>query len=448
LLCFISLVFYRVPYLVRVKADVEYLRRLIDIVSRDPDFDDSLIDHDSLTLDLDPAITDTLWRTFMADPVSKEPFQVHQTLEGHWRMNESGEQLGKRFDQPASTTRFQRARQMLMAGIVGRCFAYARTFSARIYGVAEPESENEFKVQRLVSYAKEAGYAIELTTWEGRPFPKGSRESKLQAVAISACGFMFQEYACQAWYWEIVELSKELVITTGIRFIRPGTSMQVFAGLLLIFSYMQAYMYVDPFISRTGKAVGYLSYVSLFGLFFLGCVLITRSSFTLSLVENVKVATGMMWVLILSMFILPVWLSFRNFYAEVMHELKHGGHETHDHALTSMDHQPSPAPDTTEGDDFVSRDVNLTRSTRLLSMRHSQSDTTPYAYTWYDVFAAEKFDAECGGKPLPSLPFCFRAPSFLRARPPLAEEEENSVEEEEEKVEGVEKVEEKVELVS
>ena len=206
-----SLVFYRVPYLVNVKFEVEYLRRLIEVLSREPDFDDSLIDHDRLTLDLDPAITELLWNMFIKDYTTGAPLPVWKDLEGRWQIDRaSGEarKARKLAHKPSFKKSFKLAVASLEAalahvGFISKGVKYFTKYFTklhdRLYGIEPPRTENEFKVRYLVAYAKEKGYAVEMITWEGRPFPEGSREAKMQSVAMSACGFLFEEFQCQAW---------------------------------------------------------------------------------------------------------------------------------------------------------------------------------------------------------------------------------------------------------
>ena len=177
------------------------------MLSREPDFDDSLIDHDRLTLDLDPAITELLWNMFIKDYATGAPLPVWKDLEGRWQIDRASEEARKSrklAHKPSFTKKFKLGVASLEAalahvGFIAKGIKYFTKLHDRLYGIEPPRTENEFKVRHLVAYAKEKGYAVEMITWEGRPFPEGSREAKMQSVAMSACGFLFEEFQCQAW---------------------------------------------------------------------------------------------------------------------------------------------------------------------------------------------------------------------------------------------------------
>ena len=100
----------------------------------------------------------------------------------------------------------------------------------------------------------------------------------MEAVAVQTCAFLFKEYHVEAWHYSLIELSKNLIISCILGFVRPQTSIQVFFGLLVMYVYQQVFLAVEPLPERSARLVGYMSYLTIFGFFFLGCILITGVS--------------------------------------------------------------------------------------------------------------------------------------------------------------------------
>ena len=311
LLYYNVLLFYHVPYLVRVKCDIEYLRRLIDICARE-DNNALDVDHAQLTLELEPRHTAVLWKRFQDDaPVLRKQdgtFKVLRKVKlgqdeedeeavGETEADRAAEyqlRAAQHLDdeqqphgqaaQEAAQPQHRRAHRVAHLArrlfwrfpLVTLALKSAQAYRNRVWGIVPPKNVNEFQVRELVAYARDIGLQIERLSWKV-PFP-GKREAYMEAVAVQTCAFLFKEYHVEAWHYSLIELSKNLIISCILGFVRPQTSIQVFFGLLVMYVYQQVFLAVEPLPERSARLVGYMSYLTIFGFFFLGCILITGVS--------------------------------------------------------------------------------------------------------------------------------------------------------------------------
>jgi len=382
LLYFNVLIFYRVPYLAQLKFDIEYLRRLIDVMAREQDM--SFVVHSRLTLDLDPTLTDLLWNRFMRDSEG-EPLKVIQTKEGHFQiLYHVNDDSDTHAAQSLTRQMAMRARRSFLAlSLVQRLLQRYRN---EVLGVVPPATENDFKIAALVQHAKDAGYAIEPRDWETKF--ESVRERNMEKVARKACGFLFEEYQAQAWYWELVEMSKDLSISSGLRFVRPGSSIQVFAGLLIVYYYMSTFLRVNPLVGKVTQMVGYITYVSLFGFFVLGSILVTQTSFTISSANDSKIKGIAALVLMLSIFVVPMSLACYAYYNNVRDDLM--GKKTAEEDSDSDESDSDADSNLAGSDSAASSDEHARR-------RRRRSSDVEFAHTWADVFSPDHLQNEYAG---------------------------------------------------
>jgi len=453
LLYFHSLVLYRVPYLVRVKTDVEYLRRLIEHASHDDATLYHMLDHSFLTLELNTRVTNILWNRFMIDHLSGAPLKIELAADCKWRVvrlseDEQGPTRPIPTDagetEPAERTKGSHLAQDVVPSVTQKFMHFFSplflTFSSfwhnlvfflksqhdAIYGISEPRSMTEFKVQQLVKYAKDSRYKIEVITWNGsRQFPVGSREEKLQKAALSSCGFLFSEFKCGAWYWTFVDMSKSVVIATGIKFISPGSPIQVYFGMLIMFAYLQLFALTKPFVTKAAQNVGFCAHIALLGYFWFGSVLITRSSFSKTAANDVRVKSAIMYALIILIFVLPASNVLYTFYANVKSELqgiKHkekGGGDDEDDEFATLTPPSTPQSPLSgaltvlldaKNHDNQSGWAKVRKLLRTGLLAEVARDLEKMR-TWTDVFASRTLEDEFPRlTPLPPLPLLFRAP--------------------------------------
>jgi hypothetical protein len=87
----------------------------------------------------------------------------------------------------------------------------------------------------------------------------GEVEGKNQALAIreqnesddeglKRLGFLYSMYEPKAWWFEIFETCRRLMLTAGIIFLSPGTASQIVMSMLICLGAMRVYSGVKPFI--------------------------------------------------------------------------------------------------------------------------------------------------------------------------------------------------------
>ena len=65
------------------------------------------------------------------------------------------------------------------------------------------------------------------------------------------------------WYWEVVELSRRIVLTGCIAVIMPGTPGQIMVGVIISSTYMKLYAYFQPYLSDSDDTLAEVRYFTL-----------------------------------------------------------------------------------------------------------------------------------------------------------------------------------------
>jgi hypothetical protein len=68
-------------------------------------------------------------------------------------------------------------------------------------------------------------------------------------------GLLFQKYEPEAWWWEMVELVRKLLLTSCLAFIAPGSLAQIFSGILLSLLALVLLAFFTPFVDARLDAV-------------------------------------------------------------------------------------------------------------------------------------------------------------------------------------------------
>jgi len=217
---FCTLVAHRVPYLARVREDTEHLRALIDRHNHDgaASRDTSLfIDHSELcSTEVDSTLTDRLWQ--------------HYLHKKHLLEKNLAELTGSARAVKGEATHLARLHSWGVA-------QWRYYWEHLVLGISAPETSDKAKVRLLIEYSRnDLQTPLPVLTWH-TPFQR-DREIILHAKAVGACSFLFEESRCGAWYYELFELARKVCITGVVRYMRPGSAVQVFCGLLIIFLYV------------------------------------------------------------------------------------------------------------------------------------------------------------------------------------------------------------------
>ena len=67
---------------------------------------------------------------------------------------------------------------------------------------------------------------------------------------IERLGFLLNAYTVQAWYWEIVEMFRKLILTVALAALYKGEPAQLAGSLLTIFIFLVLHMLLKPFLNQ------------------------------------------------------------------------------------------------------------------------------------------------------------------------------------------------------
>ena len=296
---------FRIPYLARLKEDVEYLRRLIDQCARDNVF--VSVNHAKLSLSsLSTEQIDVLWVHFMegrrASLLSPSGFV-------------ESSQRDLKFLLQHDKNLASMAGPLYTAVEVVRDFLdtrYKRYIQEGLLGIEIPRTHDALRVQLLVAHARsqQQKFAIGRLTWHHK---SPIREVRLQEHHAESAAFLFEEFYVSAWHWELVELVKKLLVSSALRFARPGSAIQVFVGLLICYFFQQVYAATLPFVNPAAQRVGYMSTVNLYAFFVIAIVLKTGTSIVADPVLDAAVKGGICSLLLFSIFALPFMVAGTQF---------------------------------------------------------------------------------------------------------------------------------------
>ena len=91
--------------------------------------------------------------------------------------------------------------------------------------------------------------------------------------AVAQGGFIFASYHCSAWFFELVDLARKLVLTGLLVFVDPGGISQLVVGLLVCLSMLLYSQHLSPFVDNTVDQANFHANVQLFVILFAGLLL-------------------------------------------------------------------------------------------------------------------------------------------------------------------------------
>jgi hypothetical protein len=141
--------------------------------------------------------------------------------------------------------------------------------------------------------ASSGAVAIPLLCWAEGDAEAEAREAR----ALRMVGFLFAQYHCQAWYWELVELARKLLLTALLALVAPGSATQVTVGCVIAFATLQLFTRFSPYAEAGIKRVGALAQVNLLCYLFVGLLLKVRVDGQSSDSRLFNVIVGVMSVL-------------------------------------------------------------------------------------------------------------------------------------------------------
>lgn len=73
---------------------------------------------------------------------------------------------------------------------------------------------------------------------------------------------LYLKYTPECWWWELIELSRKLILTGAILFIKPGFTTQVWFAILLSLFFLAVMAFFTPFRDPRIDFISFASQVS------------------------------------------------------------------------------------------------------------------------------------------------------------------------------------------
>jgi len=63
-------------------------------------------------------------------------------------------------------------------------------------------------------------------------------------------GFIYAQYTSHAYYWELTELFRKLILCSILIFVAPGSTAQLCTAMLICFLFYLSHLYIEPYLSQ------------------------------------------------------------------------------------------------------------------------------------------------------------------------------------------------------
>ena len=98
---------------------------------------------------------------------------------------------------------------------------------------------------------------------------------KSDAVQAARVSFLWESYKPKYWYWEVIETTRRLMLTSILSVISPGTSSQELLAILLSLGYWKWYSSYSPYLRVNDNFLAEIGQAQVF-LTFYGALVITK----------------------------------------------------------------------------------------------------------------------------------------------------------------------------
>jgi len=86
-------------------------------------------------------------------------------------------------------------------------------------------------------------------------------------------GSLYHQYEPEYWYFEIVQMMRKMILTGGLMVFKPGSPIQIVAGVLVCFFYLVLWINTKPFVMEDEDRLEQVASVQLFVSLLLGLIL-------------------------------------------------------------------------------------------------------------------------------------------------------------------------------
>ena len=97
-------------------------------------------------------------------------------------------------------------------------------------------------------------------------------------------GFLYAAYADRVWYWELIEMFRKLLFTSGLMFLASGSSSQVVIAMMISFVWLVAHLHMQAYKEENDSFLQTASLISIFVTLWIG--LLHREGVTQEFLEQ------------------------------------------------------------------------------------------------------------------------------------------------------------------
>jgi hypothetical protein len=169
------------------------------------------------------------------------------------------------------------------------------------FGMSTPNNSTRWKLDRILGYAADQLVPGVVTWHQARGDPR-------MGGAKDAIGPLFEETFPDKWYWVLIEQFQKLLITGCLMFIAPGRVAQAVAGLFMTLLFFVVYLFMQPFVEKAFRSVGFFLSFDLF-VFFIFALMLKAGVHVMH--NNMQFYSGCLGILTVGMFGFPIYVLIR-----------------------------------------------------------------------------------------------------------------------------------------
>ena len=99
------------------------------------------------------------------------------------------------------------------------------------------------------------------------------RKGLMKYITVKELEFLHKNYMGSAWYWEVVETTRRLLLTAGASIISPGSNEQVVFMIVIALIYIKLYAFCQPFINYEDDVLQEMSQYQIFFTLFIALLI-------------------------------------------------------------------------------------------------------------------------------------------------------------------------------
>lgn len=209
------------------------------------------------------------------------------------------------------------------------------------------------------------------------------------SMQVAGIAFLWQAYRPNAWYWEVVETTRRILLTAVLSVASPGTSQQSVLSILLALLYIKLYSIFHPYASKSDDIMAEMGQWQIFFTFF-----VANTQQNDLLPQRYQEALGALLIFVnlgvlyfpLLTYLFPVTFEGQNTVEEGLASKKYEANEVHSECSDEAMNQG------------LSRDLSYRKSNKMMN----SEKVSPFELeAWQEYEAAARESQTLKSKPSP-----------------------------------------------